>query len=139
MITTSNRELVESDLGFVNGFSLSWSSPICPAFATCGVLLQSGSPCISIRRPVDFVGRSMKAMTWLKVGGCALVALAALAAADTRHLEVTRKAHWDPASRAIALGSEGCSHSEGKEVATKGGCCKKEAKEEVKHSGCCRK
>jgi hypothetical protein len=84
----------------------------------------------------------MKAMTWLKVGGCALVALAALAAADTRHMEVTGKAHWDPASRAIALGSdaEGCSHSHQKEAAaTKGGCCKKEAKVEVKRSGCCRK
>jgi hypothetical protein len=80
----------------------------------------------------------MKAMTWLKVGGCALVALAALAAADTRHMEVKGTAPWDPASRAIALGPEGCSHSEAKEV-TKGGCCKKEAKEEVKHSGCCRK
>ena len=78
-------------------------------------------------------------MTWLKVSGCALVALAALAAADTRHMEVTGSAPWDPASRAIALGSDGCSHSETKEAATKGGCCNKEAKEEVKHSGCCRK
>ena len=82
-------------------------------------------------------------MTWLKVSGCALVALAALAAADTRHMEVTGEAHWDPASRAIALGpeaTEGCSHSNEKEAAArKSGCCKKDAKEEVKHSGCCRK
>jgi hypothetical protein len=81
----------------------------------------------------------MKAMTWLKASACALVVLAAMAAADTRHMEGKGQAPWDLASRAIALGAanEGCAHE--KQGTEKHGCCRKDAEETAKHSGCCRK
>ena len=78
----------------------------------------------------------MKAMTWLKVAGCVLVALAALAAADTRRMEVTGKAPWEGNSRVIASDLARCPASKAEQAHPKSGCCEKE---ESKPSGCCRK
>jgi hypothetical protein len=81
----------------------------------------------------------MKAMVWIKVGGGVLVVLAALAAADTRYVDVAKETSQETKERAIASRTEGCMVLHGRE-ALKSGCCKKEAKEEPKsHSGCCRK
>lgn len=79
---------------------------------------------------------SMKAMTWLKVGGGALVTLAGFAAAGTHYAEVTGLAPVNPESHAIASEPTGCPVK--KELA-KSGCCKKETKAEPKQGGCCRK
>jgi hypothetical protein len=79
----------------------------------------------------------MKAMTWLKAGGCVLVALAAIAAADTRYAEVTGKGPAQGISHAIASRANSCpvSHESQQDHH---GCCKKDAKE-ADESGCCRK
>lgn len=82
----------------------------------------------------------MKAMTWLKAGGCVLVALAAIAAADTRYAEVTGKGPVQGVSRAIASRVDSCPVSHEKSQQDQQGCCKKDAKEPATHqSGCCRK
>ena len=78
----------------------------------------------------------MKAMTWLKAGGGALVTLAAFAAAGTHYAEVTGSAPVNPGSHAIASGPAGCPV---KKEPAKAGCCKKETKVEPKPGGCCRK
>ena len=87
-----------------------------------------------------FMMHSMKAMTWLKIGGGVLVALAAIAAADTRYAEVTGKEPMHGISHAIASGREGCPIAQQQEIA-KTGCCKEHFQHELKKesSGCCRK
>jgi hypothetical protein len=82
----------------------------------------------------------MKAMTWLKIGGGVLVALAAIAAADTRRIEVAEKAPEPRMGRVIASSAECQVASEQK--SSSGGCCQKKAEqkaEPAQHSGCCRK
>jgi len=81
----------------------------------------------------------MKAMTWLKLGGGALVALAALAAADTRRIEISSDAAGD--RHVIASRADACKVVSGAH-GVKAGCCKKagdEAAAQQGHSGCCRK
>lgn len=83
------------------------------------------------------VSAGMKAMTWLKVGGCVLIALAAIAAADTRQVRVSGPAPGEGISHAIASRVDACSVAQ--DEGANGGCCKKEAKSQRQHSGCCRK
>jgi hypothetical protein len=80
----------------------------------------------------------MKAMTWLKLGGGVLVALAAFAAADTRYAEVTGNGPVRSVRHAIALQGRRCPVSQ-KIEQTKSACCNDETKEVLAHqSGCCR-
>ena len=84
----------------------------------------------------------MKAMTWLKIGGGLLVALAAIAAADTRRIEVTEQAPEKGGGHVIASRLEQCRIIGEANAATKSGCCQKKEVENAdvsKHSGCCRK
>jgi hypothetical protein len=83
----------------------------------------------------------MKAMTWLKAGGCVLIALAAIAAADTRNAEAVGKQPMQGSSHAIASRIDACPVPNEQQHDSESGCCKKTAKEasEHQHSGCCRK
>jgi hypothetical protein len=80
----------------------------------------------------------MKAMTWLKVGGGVLVALAAFAAADTRYVEITGQ--WPGDRHVIASRADACKVL-AEASATNDGCCKSAAENSKQqgHSGCCRK
>jgi hypothetical protein len=83
----------------------------------------------------------MKAMTWLKAGGCVLIALAAIAAADTRNAEAVGKKPMQGSSHAIASRLDACPVANEQQPDSQSGCCKKEAIGATEHhqSGCCRK
>jgi hypothetical protein len=82
----------------------------------------------------------MKAMTWLKIGGCALAALAALAAADTRFAEVTAQDPRALRGHVIASPAGQCPMAHSEKAHGDGCCAKKEAKADAEPpAGCCKK
>jgi hypothetical protein len=112
----------------------------CQAFATCGILLQSWIAANFRPKAGLFLMHSMKAMTWLKISGGVLVALAAIAAADTRYAEVTGKGPMQGIGHAIASGRDSCPIAIQQEQ-VKIGCCNAYAQHQQKKgsAGCCRK
>jgi hypothetical protein len=111
----------------------------CPAFATCGISSNLDGRVFPSEGGL-FLMYSMKAMTWLKIGGGVLLALAAIAAADTRYAEVRGKEPMQGMRHVIASRVDVCPVAQELRE-EKSSCCKKDAKENSRkseHSACCR-